>query len=223
MGAQAVGDLAHDLAHEGIDRGELDRDARMLDRAGIEQRHREIDVVVRALHVERVPFCQQSQTARTAPTYSRIHGPAGDQAMPKRRSICALTCVPSPSVKRPCDSFCKVQALMAVTVGLRGKAMATDVASFSLAGRLRGQRHDDEGIVLGLLDDHAVIADLLQQPGVAADAGEIERNLGRAQAGIDLAERQESFEQHCVQYKARSSIISVILSEAKDPWWQAMR
>ena len=37
-----------------------------------------------------------------------------------------------PQVKRPCDSFCKVQALMAVTVGLRGKAMATDVASFSL-------------------------------------------------------------------------------------------
>ena len=28
--------------------------------------------------------------------------------------------------------FCKVQALMAVTAGLRGKAMATDVASFSL-------------------------------------------------------------------------------------------
>ena len=82
---------------------------------------------------------------------------------------------------------------MAVTVGLRGKAMATDVASFRLGGRLRRQRHDDEGIVLGLLDDHAVVADLLQQPRVAADAGEVERDLGRAQAGIDLAERQESF------------------------------
>ena len=79
-----------------------------------------------------MPFCQQSQTARSAATYSRIHGPAGDQGTPKRRSICALTCVPSPSVKRPRDSFCKVQALMAVTAGLRGKAMATEVASFSL-------------------------------------------------------------------------------------------
>ena len=64
--------------------------------------------------------------------YSRIHGPAGDAGTPKRRSICALTCVPSPSVKRPPDSFCKVQALMAVTVGLRGKAMATEVAILSL-------------------------------------------------------------------------------------------
>ena len=76
--------------------------------------------------------------------------------------------------------------------------MATDVASFSLLRRLGGQRHDDEGIVLGLLDDHAVVADLFEEPGVRADAGEIERHLGRAQTGIDLAERQESFEQHCV-------------------------
>jgi hypothetical protein len=35
-------------------------------------------------------------------------------------------------VKRPRDSFWTVQALSAVTVGLRGKAMATEVPSFSL-------------------------------------------------------------------------------------------
>ena len=119
--------------------------SRMLDRPRIEQRHHEVDVVVRPLTSSGVPFCQQSQTARTALTYSRIHGPAGDQGRPKRRSICALTCVPSPSVKRPRDSFCRVQALMAVTVGLRGKAMATEVASFSLAVACGGERHDDEG------------------------------------------------------------------------------
>ena len=88
---------------------------------------------------------------------------------------------------------------MAVTVGLRGKAMATEVASFSLAVACGGERHDDEGIVLGLLDDHAVVADLLQELGIAADARKIERDFGCAQAGIDLAERQESFEQHYVR------------------------
>jgi hypothetical protein len=82
---------------------------------------------------------------------------------------------------------------------------------------LRGQRHDDEGIVLGLLDDHAVIADFLQQAGVAADTGEIKRDFGRAQAGIDLAERQESFEQHCASIRLRSNhFTSVILSATKD-------
>ena len=35
-------------------------------------------------------------------------------------------------MKRPRDSFCNVQALIAVTVGLRGKAMATEVPIFSL-------------------------------------------------------------------------------------------
>jgi hypothetical protein len=52
MRAQAVGDLADDLAHYRIDRGELDRDVRMLDGAGIEQRHHEVDVVVRSPHIE---------------------------------------------------------------------------------------------------------------------------------------------------------------------------
>ena len=35
-------------------------------------------------------------------------------------------------MKRPCDSFWTVQALSAVTVGLRGKAMATEVPSFNV-------------------------------------------------------------------------------------------
>mgnify|MGYP007123212521 CR=1 FL=1 len=47
--------------------------------------------------------------------------------MEKRRSMCALTWVPSPSVNRPCDSFCSVHALIAVTYGLRGNAIATAV------------------------------------------------------------------------------------------------
>jgi hypothetical protein len=41
--------------------------------------------------------------------------------------MCPRTCEPRPSVKRPRESFCSVQADSAVIVGLRGKAMATAV------------------------------------------------------------------------------------------------
>jgi len=75
-----------------------------------------------------VPFCQHAQIARSAATYSRIHGAGGDQARPNRRSICPLTCEPSPNVKRPPDNCCSDHAVIAVTVGLRGKAIATAVA-----------------------------------------------------------------------------------------------
>jgi hypothetical protein len=66
-----------------------------------------------------------------ASMYSRIHGPGGDQFMPKRRWMCPLTWDPNPSVKRPLESFCNDHALIAVIVGLRGKAIATLVASLS--------------------------------------------------------------------------------------------
>jgi predicted RNA-binding protein with TRAM domain len=69
------------------------------------------------------------QMARTARTYSRIQGPAGDQGRPYRRSICALTCVPSPRMKRPPESACRSQAFCAITIGLRGKAIVTAVPS----------------------------------------------------------------------------------------------
>src|SRR5258707_451007 len=57
------------------------------------------------------------------------HDPAGDPFIPKRRSMGPLTCEPSPRTNRPRDSLCRVQALCAVMVGLRGKATATAVAS----------------------------------------------------------------------------------------------
>lgn len=42
----------------------------------------------------------------------------------------ARTCVPSPSMKRPSLSFANDHADIAVAVGLRGNAIATDVPSW---------------------------------------------------------------------------------------------
>ena len=42
----------------------------------------------------------------------------------------ARTCVPSPSIKRPSLSFANDHADIAVAVGLRGNAIATDVPSW---------------------------------------------------------------------------------------------
>ncbi len=49
--------------------------------------------------------------------------------MPKRRSLCPLTWLPSPRTKRPPEFACRSQAWLASTVGLRGKATATDGVS----------------------------------------------------------------------------------------------
>lgn len=40
--------------------------------------------------------------------------------------------MPSPNTNRPADSFCSDHADIAVTVGLRGNAIATDVPSWIL-------------------------------------------------------------------------------------------
>jgi hypothetical protein len=77
MRPDTLGDFARHLTHHRVHRHYMDGNVGMLNPARIEQGHHQIDVVMRSSDVERVPFCQQSQTARTALTYSRIHGPAG--------------------------------------------------------------------------------------------------------------------------------------------------
>ena len=76
-----------------------------------------------------VPFCQQSQMARIARTASAIFGPGDSNFTEKRRSLCALTWVPSPSVKRPPEAFWRSHAIMAVTMGLRENTVAILVPS----------------------------------------------------------------------------------------------
>src|SRR5215469_18653167 len=76
-----------------------------------------------------VPFCQQSQMARKPRMASAIFGPGDSHFTEKRRSLCPLTWVPRPSVKRPADAFCRSHAMWAVIIGLLEKAVAMLVPS----------------------------------------------------------------------------------------------
>src|SRR6516225_3764692 len=53
MRPQAVGDLASNAAHVWVNRGQVDRDSRMLDRPRVEERHHQTELVVLARKVER--------------------------------------------------------------------------------------------------------------------------------------------------------------------------
>ena len=74
-----------------------------------------------------------------------------------------------------------------------GKGDGDGGADLQLLRRLCGKRHDDERIVLGFLDNQAVVADLFQQACVRADTVEIEGHFRGAKTRIDLAEGQKSF------------------------------
>ena len=74
---------------------------------------------------------KDSNTAFTAWTYSRMRGPGGSNSTPYRRSMWARTWVPRPSRNFPFVMSCSSQALVAVTVGLRGNATAMPVESCS--------------------------------------------------------------------------------------------
>ncbi len=76
-----------------------------------------------------VRCCHESQMARIIPMYSRMRGAGGDHVPPKRRSLWPLTWLPSPRLKRPPDRCWMSQASMASTIGLRGKAIVTEVCS----------------------------------------------------------------------------------------------
>ena len=60
---------------------------------------------------------------------SAIFGPGDSNFTEKRRSLCAFTWVPSPSVNRPAEAFCRSQAMCAVIMGLRENTVAMLVPS----------------------------------------------------------------------------------------------
>ena len=75
------------------------------------------------------PRAQQAQIARSDWTYSFRRGAGADHGTEKRRSLWPFTWLPRPSTKRPFDAACRSHDASATTIGLRGKAMATPVAS----------------------------------------------------------------------------------------------
>ena len=58
-----------------------------------------------------------------------MRGAGCSQRTSNRRSLCARTCVPSPSTNRPPEFTFRSQPILATIIGLRGKEIATEVAS----------------------------------------------------------------------------------------------
>jgi len=56
-------------------------------------------------------------------------GPGDSNFTEKRRSLWALTCVPSPRVNRPSEALARSHAMCAVIIGLREKTVAMLVPS----------------------------------------------------------------------------------------------
>ena len=196
MDTDAVGDFASDAAHDGIHGGHMDRDLGMLDRSRIEQRHHQVDVVVLALHVQRhavLPAVPDRANGR----HILAHPWAG-----RRPGEAVATLDMRLHLRAEAEREAAMTQLLDRPRAERGHGRAAREgdrdrgAELQRARCLCGQRHQDERIVLGLLDHQAVVADLLEQPGIAADRAEVERHFGRPQPGIDLAERQQRLEMH---------------------------
>ena len=60
----------------------------------------------------------------------------------------------------------------------------------------RRQRHDDVGVPLGLLNHHAGIADLFQQPRIPGHRRKVKGDLGRTPARVDLSQRPKGLQPH---------------------------
>ena len=92
-----------------------------------------------------------------------------DHGIEKRRSMCGLIWLPSPSVKRPFDASCRSLAIDAIVIGVRANAIATPVDSSSALGRPRREQQREERIVAGLRGGAAVVAVGLERPRPVLD------------------------------------------------------
>ena len=72
-----------------------------------------------------------------------MRGAGWDHGIEKRFSMWGLICEPSPSMKRPLEMVCRSLATVASVIGLRAKATAMPVPSWSRsvcsAARARGR------------------------------------------------------------------------------------
>src|SRR6185312_5789774 len=79
------------------------------------------------------PVFQWFQIARSTCTYSRMRGAGGVHGAENRRSLCARTCDPSPTTKRPPVEPARSHPVSATAIGVRAKAIATEVCSSILS------------------------------------------------------------------------------------------
>ena len=128
MDAQTVGHLAGHAAHDGLTA------ARWMGYRGVVAPGLNSGTVVDVVMQPGRRAARRSAGVPDRPQRLDVFTHPGAGGATTRRTGARYGRAPAglgPSVKRPFESFWIVQALIAITVGLRGKAMATDVASFS--------------------------------------------------------------------------------------------
>ena len=198
MEPDALGHFARHPAHQRIHRRDMDRDVGMFDRPRIEQRHHQVDGVVLALDVERragLPVRPDRAHGLHILAHPQAGGRPREAIAPLDMSL-HLRAQPQrepPAAELGQGPGAHRRDGRAAREGDRHRR-----ADLQGLRRLCRQRHQDEGIVLGLLDHEPAIADLFQQLRGGPDRLEIECDLRRAQPGIDLAQRGEGFQSHGV-------------------------
>ena len=80
--------------------------------------------------------------------------------------------------------------------------MATDVPSWMVDVVVGGQGQELERVVLGLLDQDRPEADRLGHGGQPGHLADVERGVGLPQPGVELAEREQGFDDHATSLTA---------------------
>ena len=192
----SVGHLPGHRAQPGVDGGELNRDAGVLDRPGVEQRNHQVQAVVLALEVQpgpvlpAVPYRADRLGVLAYPGCRRVPGDA----------VAALDVTADLSAESqgepPARELLQGPGGQGHHRGAPREGNGHRGSQPQLRGGLGGQRQQRERVVLGLLDDQAAVPDFLQQRGVAGDGPDIQGDIGCPQPGIDLAKGEQSLQPH---------------------------
>ena len=156
----------------GVDRGDVDRDPRVLDRAGGEERGHERDRVVLAPETHRPPVCHASQSARRARMYSRSRGP-GAVHLTENAAHVSLDLGAEPQDHPAARRRLQVPGGVRDHGGAPGKGDRDRGAEAHAARVLGGQREGQERIVTSLRRPEAVDAELLGLPGQRRHVAEV--------------------------------------------------
>ena len=196
MRTQAIRDFAGHPAHHRIDGCHVDRNIRELDRAGIEQRHHQRQLVMRSLVIEgnavlpAAPDRAHGQHIVSHPRARRV----------ERQAITANDVAAHLAAETQNEAALRKFGQRPRRHRRRGRAAwkghrhRRRQSNAACGGG--GQCHHLIGVLLGFLDRDAVKAQVLDQPRVSGDGCDIERLLGGAKSRIELAERQQGFDTH---------------------------
>ncbi len=198
MRPDALGNFARHLTHHRVHGGEMNGNVGMLDRTRIEQGHHQIDVVMRSSYVERRAVLPAIPDHADGPHVLAHPRPGGRPGHAETSLDMGL------HLRTQTEREAATGQLLQRPRAHRGHGRAARKGDRDRCAELQGprrlgrQRQQDERIVLGFLDHQSVVADLFQQSCVGRDGMKIERDFGRAQAWVDLAQRQKRFKQHVV-------------------------